>query len=272
MSDLDALLASQRSPEWHELERSVREGRAPQTLIAIVPDEEGMELARRYACMVLCRSHTGDDGCDVCRAWMDGTHPDFVVAGPGDRAPRMHVKETKRREIDEFQAALDLRPFIASHRIGVVPFAHKISPEGSNALLKTAEEPPAGSRLIFTASEDSLLPTIRSRAWLFAPRASGRAEPKVPPRSEAEWGEWFGRARAPKGKKKPPASTLYPDIEAWAAHLASRGEWLLAAALKDIIYEAEKTHLSAAMVQDRVFLVLKEGSLIERSFGYLREA
>jgi DNA polymerase-3 subunit delta' len=49
-------------------------------------------------------------------------------------------------------------------RIVVIEDAHALTDEAQNALLKTLEEPPAGTRLILTtADEQALLPTIRSR-------------------------------------------------------------------------------------------------------------
>jgi DNA polymerase-3 subunit delta' len=50
-------------------------------------------------------------------------------------------------------------------RIILIEDAHLLTTESQNALLKTLEEPPAGTMLILTvAHEQSLLPTIRSRA------------------------------------------------------------------------------------------------------------
>jgi len=50
------------------------------------------------------------------------------------------------------------------NRIVIVEDAHMLGQEGQNALLKTLEEPPAGTLLILTVShEQALLPTIRSR-------------------------------------------------------------------------------------------------------------
>lgn len=52
----------------------------------------------------------------------------------------------------------------ASKKVFVIDEAELIAPVAQNALLKTLEEPPAGTVLILvTASEERLLPTIRSR-------------------------------------------------------------------------------------------------------------
>ncbi|HUY85251.1 MAG TPA: hypothetical protein VMU97_01920 [Candidatus Dormibacteraeota bacterium] len=55
----------------------------------------------------------------------------------------------------------------AHNRPVIIENAHLLSTEAQNALLKTLEEPPAGTFIILTAaSEQALLPTIRSRAQL----------------------------------------------------------------------------------------------------------
>jgi DNA polymerase-3 subunit delta' len=51
------------------------------------------------------------------------------------------------------------------NRVVIIESAHTLTLEAQNALLKTLEEPPAGSLIILTANrEQVLLPTIRSRA------------------------------------------------------------------------------------------------------------
>lgn len=55
----------------------------------------------------------------------------------------------------------------AHNRPVVIENAHLLTAEAQNALLKTLEEPPAGTFIILTAgSEQALLPTIRSRVQL----------------------------------------------------------------------------------------------------------
>ncbi|MEK7600026.1 MAG: AAA family ATPase [Patescibacteria group bacterium] len=51
------------------------------------------------------------------------------------------------------------------NRVIIIEDAHQLTTEAQNALLKTLEEPPKGTIIIMSAShEQSLLPTIRSRA------------------------------------------------------------------------------------------------------------
>jgi len=57
-----------------------------------------------------------------------------------------------------------LAPQMGKAKVFIVDEAELLNPAGQNAMLKTLEEPPPGTTLILvTASEDRLLPTIRSR-------------------------------------------------------------------------------------------------------------
>ncbi len=58
-------------------------------------------------------------------------------------------------------------PVLAKHKVFVVDEAELLTEDGQNALLKTVEEPPPSTTVIFvTSREDLLLPTIRSRCRL----------------------------------------------------------------------------------------------------------
>ncbi|MDB5164663.1 MAG: polymerase subunit delta [Candidatus Saccharibacteria bacterium] len=72
------------------------------------------------------------------------------------------------RELEHF-LSLKVPSQAANHRIVIIEAAHKLTTEAQNALLKTLEEPPTGTVLILTASnEQALLPTIRSRVQVVA--------------------------------------------------------------------------------------------------------
>jgi len=70
------------------------------------------------------------------------------------------------REIEHFLSLKVPGAGQAKHsRVIIIDNAHLLSNEAQNAMLKTLEEPPAGTFIILTAdNEKALLPTIRSRA------------------------------------------------------------------------------------------------------------
>lgn len=269
MSDKPSVLTVlERSQEWASIRDQVAQGRAPQTLAVVIPSEDARDLAFIYGRLLLCESLSACGSCASCRAWMDDGHPDMIFAGPGDRAPKMREPKSGVREIDAFQAAIALKPAIARRRLGVFPFADRASVDASNAMLKTAEEPPAGVHILFTASEDRFLPTIRSRARVFIAPAASAASPVRPPEGPREWAAWLERT---KGMK---TSQLEPEIGAWAEWFASQGDARKAADLKNFIYLSGSggRNMSAAMVQDAAHAILREGARFEQLFGDVRQA
>lgn len=120
-----------------------------------------------------------------------GTHPDLRIItkelAAVSRDPG--VRDSKQRNIakevlEEFLLEPAARTGSSAHgamasKVFIVDEAELIDPVGQNALLKTLEEPPAGSVLILvTAREERLLPTIRSRCQrvAFAPLADAEME------------------------------------------------------------------------------------------------
>lgn len=71
-----------------------------------------------------------------------------------------------RTSDDKFHDAAAYKTAQQHHnKVFIIDEAELLDPVGQNSLLKTLEEPPAGTYIILvTASEDHLLPTIRSRS------------------------------------------------------------------------------------------------------------
>jgi DNA polymerase-3 subunit delta' len=104
-----------------------------------------------------------------------GDHPDIHVleplpATPDDEKKRDEGKpyQTKRSisvdQVRAMQQRLTTRPTLGSRRAIIVDPADDLEKSAANALLKSLEEPPAGSYFLFVAHRlGRLLPTIRSR-------------------------------------------------------------------------------------------------------------
>ena len=112
-----------------------------------------------------------------------GDHPDILVLSP---LPKDDKEERKRDEgkpfelkrnitVDQIRAMrrrLEKRPTLGSRRVVIVDPADDLEPAAQNALLKSLEEPPAGTYFVLVAHRlGRLLPTIRSRCRVlpFAP-------------------------------------------------------------------------------------------------------
>lgn len=158
--------------------------------------------ALAYARILLCHERGADltgrvtacDTCPSCRL-LTGLTPDAPVSDEDDTHglttahPDLHVirkelarfsddastrnRKLTRIPVEVLRSALiepaNLAPKLGANKVFIVDEAELLNPAGQNALLKTLEEPPAGTTLILvTGNEDRLLPTIRSRCMRIA--------------------------------------------------------------------------------------------------------
>lgn len=106
-----------------------------------------------------------------------GSHPDILSIR---RLPKEVPKEDEEidpsaelkrsisiDQIRSLQASLTTRPGLADKRAVIIDAADDLERSGANALLKSLEEPPAGTYfLLISHASDRLLPTIRSRCQM----------------------------------------------------------------------------------------------------------
>ncbi len=135
-------------------------------------------FARALARWLLCegaRSPVG--GCGVCEAcrWFDlGNHPDFRQVEPDFLSARTDDEAGERRkepsrqirieQVRELQDFLGVGTHRAGLRIALIRPAEAMNAATANALLKSLEEPAAGTLFLLVASQPArLLPTLRSR-------------------------------------------------------------------------------------------------------------
>lgn len=95
--------------------------------------------------------------CEVCRRIGGGLHPDvptFSTDGP------LIVLEQAQTIV----ALAQSRPHEAPVRVIIIDDADRLNLNAANCLLKTLEEPAAGTHIVLcTSAPDRILPTIRSR-------------------------------------------------------------------------------------------------------------
>ena len=119
--------------------------------------------------------------CGSCRLLRSHVHPDLMVLLPetlrrahewllaDDRPDADEAKRKSSRQIriDEVRLLIDWTTRTSSRGRGKVAVLHPadaLNTQSANALLKTLEEPPAGTRLVLTTADpELLLPTVRSR-------------------------------------------------------------------------------------------------------------
>ncbi len=163
MSAIDASLPWLDEP-LARLTDALANGRMPHAILIEGADGLGkFALARRLSAVLLC----GDDNhakrpcgqCQACQLFVAGNHPDYRVIEPEEGKLNIGVDQVRG-----LISALVLTGQLSSTRVGLITPAHAMTRAAANSLLKTLEEPPAGTTLILVSSRPVVLPaTIRSR-------------------------------------------------------------------------------------------------------------
>jgi replication-associated recombination protein RarA len=95
---------------------------------------------------------------------LSGTNPDLIEMKAPDTSKSGSIGVDEVRELTR---ELSEKPFGGGGRAVLVQGAHRMTPAAQNALLKTLEEPGAGTVFLLLAEqEEAMLPTIRSRCRL----------------------------------------------------------------------------------------------------------
>jgi DNA polymerase-3 subunit delta' len=146
-----------------------------------------LALAERVAQLILCEAadvaRRPCGGCEGCRWFSAGSHPDFRRVEPEALAPAPEAdaedapavaepaKKGKPSQVIKVEQVRALGDFlnVGSHRgrrrVALVHPAEEMNPNAANALLKGLEEPPGRAMFILVAHRPArLLPTIRSRS------------------------------------------------------------------------------------------------------------
>ncbi|MEM6552034.1 MAG: DNA polymerase III subunit [Planctomycetota bacterium] len=181
---MDGILGQDKAMET--LRAQVASGRVHHAQIFHGPSGVGkFTAALRFARVLL-----GEDG------WAGGDHPDLHVVTK-ELALYSDDAATRRRKLTSIPVEVVrehvLGPAfrsaqVSERKVFIIDEAELLNAAGQNALLKTLEEPPAGTTLILvTTSEDRLLPTIRSRCQrvAFVPLAEKHLSAYLDEREEA---------------------------------------------------------------------------------------
>ena len=141
---------------------AAQRGTLPPSLIFAGPAGVGKHMtAVALAQLVNCLQPLDGDacgGCQSCRRIARRVHADIIFVEPGDTGT---IKIDAIRDVVERSG---YRPFEGRRRFVIIDDADTIMAAAQDSLLKTLEEPPAGTTFVLvTASPGSLLPTILSR-------------------------------------------------------------------------------------------------------------
>ncbi|MEA2674934.1 MAG: polymerase subunit delta [Chloroflexota bacterium] len=156
-------------PAAVEAVRAMLLGGMPHALLLVGPSGVGKAtLADDIAAGLLCRAVDPRDRpcreCRACRALEHGNHPDVHRLGPTGAGLVIPIGGRDERGVRDLVRDLSLLPVEAGARVAIVADADRMTEDAQSAFLKTLEEPPTGTVLLLTATdEERLLPTIRSR-------------------------------------------------------------------------------------------------------------
>ncbi|MEL7737268.1 DNA polymerase III subunit delta' [Citromicrobium bathyomarinum] len=187
------------------------------------------------------------------------------------KAEKGEAFETKRNisidQIRAMQARLTTRPTLGAFRAIIIEPADDLERSAANALLKSLEEPPAGTFfLLVTHRPGLLLPTIRSRARIlrFNPLSMGAVEDALRAAGDhADPAEIALAARASGGAPGAALSFIAQDLapsEALMRQIASEGDpaFVLRGKLgEEIGARPDRARLSATLDLARTVLAQK---------------
>lgn len=140
---------------WHaplveSLGQRIGSGQLPHAMLICGPEGWGEQVLANWLALELL-------GLDTDREAAVLAHPDLRWISPEGSV----IKVDAVRELVEFSHGT---PQAGPRKVAVIADAHFLNQSSANALLKTLEEPPAGTHLVlFSAHPGRLLPTIRSR-------------------------------------------------------------------------------------------------------------
>ncbi|PIE54152.1 MAG: hypothetical protein CSA35_07735 [Dethiosulfovibrio peptidovorans] len=230
---------------WSGLMEALNRAVLPSAVALVIPEMYQRQLLWSVARFWLCRDRTCCGQCPSCLAWSDEGHPDLLIVGE-DGPPS--VNECRR-----ISDALRLYPVVSSRRIAAILCADQMNLNAANSMLKIAEEPPSHGHVFFLMERDGLITTLRSRSWFLRFPQEELIEALPVPDGEAAWLTWIARV-----SQKAQVGDLLTELRGMEISLTAQGRLKEAAGLSQLVFLAARTHLSATMVADLAYLLIKE--------------
>ena len=189
--DWNTFVGHHRQRGWFA--NAVHQERLASTFLMVGPSGIGKRtFARLVAKSLLCTKYQPTEfaTCGTCEACVQieaGTHPDLIEIKREKDKSNLSMEQLVGSDESRMREGLcyeiRMRPYSGRRKIAIVDDVDTLAVEGANSLMKTLEEPPAGS-LIFLigTSEQRQLRTIRSRSQIvrFSPLAEDELALLIP--------------------------------------------------------------------------------------------
>ncbi len=147
---------------------SVKEDRVGHAYIFEGPQGVGRKsMAEAFASSIMCENPEDGIPCGNCKSCMmckSGNHPDVQIItnqlyDPSKKSTDVLVDTVRNMKKDVY-----IKPYLAEHKVYIVPNADTMNVYAQNSLLKVLEEPPEYCTIILIAENANMfLPTILSR-------------------------------------------------------------------------------------------------------------
>ena len=122
-------------------------------------------VAKAFAQALLCEKGEaeGCGECHFCKQTESDNNPDLIRV-THEKPASIGVDDVREKLVEDIQ----IKPYNGRYKVYIIDEAEKMTPQAQNAILKTIEEPPAYSVIIFLTNNDEIfLPTIISRCIIF---------------------------------------------------------------------------------------------------------
>jgi DNA polymerase-3 subunit delta' len=149
------------------LRQALERNRLHHAYVFIGPEGIGKRTVALAVAKAVHCAETASDFCGACASCVNienRNHPDVRLV-----EPLAGKKEISIEQVRALERGLNYRAFSGKRKLAIIDPAELMNFSAQNALLKTLEEPPAGSALILIASSaGGLLPTVLSRCLRLA--------------------------------------------------------------------------------------------------------
>lgn len=122
-------------------------------------------LAKAFAKALLCEKGLPEScgECHFCKQVESNNNPDLIYV-THEKPASIGVEDVREQLVEDIQ----IKPYNGRYKVYIVDEAEKLTVQAQNAILKTIEEPPAYSVILFlTNNAEIFLPTIISRCIIF---------------------------------------------------------------------------------------------------------